>query len=39
MVMSLDGLHVCEECGDEFPKREMAGEFCRHCRAQLSEDE
>lgn len=38
MVMSLDGLHVCEECGDEFPKREMDGEFCRTCRAQFTED-
>jgi hypothetical protein len=39
MVMSVDGLHLCEECGGEFPHREMAGEFCRQCRAQLGDDD
>lgn len=39
MVRSLDGLHLCEECSDEFPKREMIGPICRDCHDSLGDDD
>ncbi len=38
MVMSLDGLHVCEACGDEFPLRAMDGAFCQACRTDMEDE-
>lgn len=39
MVRSLDGLHLCEECGDEFARRDMIGVLCRNCFELLGDDD
>lgn len=39
MVKSLDGLHLCEECGDEFAPRDMRGPICRDCHDTLGDDD
>lgn len=39
MVRSLDGLHLCEECGEEFERRDMVGVICRHCHDSLGDDD
>lgn len=39
MVKSLDGLHLCEECGQEFHRRDMVGVLCRDCHDSLGDDE